>query len=77
MCVASPTQTLIACILILEHGTTNGSYGIAVNKPSEHSLGTAVKNLPSELDMFASNPVSFGGMIRRLQCMYACTIVIN
>mmetsp|Transcript_10822 Transcript_10822/g.16302 ORF Transcript_10822/g.16302 Transcript_10822/m.16302 type:complete len:284 (+) Transcript_10822:453-1304(+) len=59
-----------SCILILEHSATNGSYGIAVNKPSEHSLGSAVKNLPSELDVFANNPVSFGGMIRRLQCIH-------
>lgn len=61
-----------AVILLLEHNTT-GSYGVVINRPLNHTLASAVKNLPLQiLDGFGKNSVSFGGMVRRLQYLHDC-----
>jgi len=61
-----------AVILLLEHNTT-GSYGVVINRPLNHTLASAVKNLPPQiLDGFGKNSVSFGGMVRRLQYLHDC-----
>lgn len=61
-----------AVILLLEHNTT-GSYGVVINRPLNHTLASAVKNLPLHiLDGFGKSTVSFGGMIRRLQYLHDC-----
>ncbi len=59
-----------AVILLLDHNT-QGTYGVVLNRPTSHTLDTAVKNLPAPLlDSFGRNRVSFGGMIRRLQYLH-------
>ena len=59
-----------AVILLLEHNTS-GSYGVVINRPTSHTLASAVKNLPSHiLEQFGSNRVGFGGMVRRLQYLH-------
>lgn len=58
-------------ILILEH-TESGSYGIVVNRPTSHTLKSAVKNLPREVAArFGDCPVNFGGMVRRMQLVHS------
>lgn len=59
-----------ACILILEH-SSKGSYGLVINRPTDHDLGYAVKNLPMDIyNKFRKANVSFGGMVRRLQYLH-------
>lgn len=59
-----------AVILLVEHNT-DGSYGIVINRPTNHTLATAVKNLPTHiLDGFGGIRVGFGGMVRRLQYLH-------
>jgi len=60
-----------AVILLLEHNTS-GSYGVVINRPSRHTLASAVKNLPGPiLDSFGQKQVGFGGMVRRLQFLHS------
>lgn len=57
-------------ILLLEHND-QGSYGVVINRVTDHSLSTAVKNLPNDLiKSFQNNDVSFGGMVRRVQYLH-------
>jgi putative AlgH/UPF0301 family transcriptional regulator len=53
-------------ILLLEHNE-QGSYGVVINRMTDHTLETAVKNLPAGLiKSFQKNDVFFGGMVRRV-----------
>jgi putative AlgH/UPF0301 family transcriptional regulator len=57
-------------VLLLEH-TTDYSYGIIVNKKSDHTLDSATLNLPEDiLTAFGGNEVMYGGNIRRLQYLH-------
>jgi putative transcriptional regulator len=57
-------------ILLLEHSETS-SYGIVLNRPTTHTLSTAVKNLPQEfVSQFGPCQISFGGMVRRMQWIH-------
>jgi putative AlgH/UPF0301 family transcriptional regulator len=57
-------------ILILNHGD-KGSYGLVINRVTEKDVKSAVKNLPDEIvSTFGRNPVSFGGMLRRVQYIH-------
>jgi putative AlgH/UPF0301 family transcriptional regulator len=57
-------------ILVLEH-SDKGSYGLVVNRPTSHSLHSAVTNLPKEIvAQFGAANVAFGGMVRRLQYLH-------
>ena len=59
-----------AVVLLLDHNT-QGTYGVVLNRPTSHTLETAVKNLPQPLlEGFGQNKVAFGGMIRRLQYLH-------
>ena len=59
-----------AVILLLEH-TTAGSYGVVINRPTDHTIKTSVRGLPSDIfDAFATSSVGFGGMVRRLQYLH-------
>jgi putative AlgH/UPF0301 family transcriptional regulator len=58
-------------VLLLEHSVDNGSYGIVINRRTDHTISSAVKNLPHELvQVFGGNRVHFGGMVRRLQYIH-------
>ncbi len=60
-----------ALILLLEHGE-NGSYGIVINRPTQHTLGSAVKNLPADFsNKFGKMKVGFGGLVRRMQFVHS------
>jgi len=59
-----------AVILLLEH-TTAGSYGVVINRPTEHTIKSSVRGLPSDIfDAFSTTSVGFGGMVRRLQYLH-------
>jgi putative transcriptional regulator len=67
--VQGPLQRSV--ILILDHSET-GSYGLVINRPTNHSVKTAVANLPVELlKHFGDSNVSFGGMVRRMQYLHS------
>ncbi|RYG60149.1 YqgE/AlgH family protein [archaeon] len=58
-------------VLVLSHDE-RGSYGVVVNRPTEHSLSFAVKNLPTDFQRhFGKQRVHFGGSIRRLQFLHS------
>jgi len=60
-----------AVVLLLEHSDTHGSYGLVINASTNHHLGTAISNLPEDIvAAFGECPVSFGGMVRRLQYLH-------
>ena len=57
-------------ILILNH-SDKGSYGLVINRVTDKDVKSAVKNLPEGIvDTFGRNPVSFGGMLRRVQYIH-------
>jgi putative AlgH/UPF0301 family transcriptional regulator len=57
-------------ILVLEN-SDKGTYGLVVNRPTSHTLHSAVTNLPNEMiAQFGSANVAFGGMVRRLQYLH-------
>lgn len=57
-------------ILLLEHNS-RGSYGVVINHRTCHSVKSSVKNLPENVvNTFGSNPVAFGGMVRRLTYLH-------
>jgi len=59
-----------AVILILEHND-KGSYGLVVNKATDYSLASAVRNFPEDvLSVFGTQPVQYGGPVRRLQYIH-------
>ena len=59
-----------AVVLLLEHNDEY-SYGIIINKKTDHTLATATRNLPDDvLAAFGDCAVSFGGNVRRLQFLH-------
>ena len=59
-----------AVILILEH-SEKGSYGIIINKKTDHNVESSTLNLPIELlKVFNKNVVFFGGNIPRCQIIH-------
>jgi putative AlgH/UPF0301 family transcriptional regulator len=59
-----------AIVLILEH-SSKGSYGLIINKTTDHTVETSTLNLPTELmKVFSQNTVSFGGNIPRTQILH-------
>eukprot|EP01039_Chlorochromonas_danica_P007623 gene7623-8425_t len=57
-------------VLLLEHGE-RGSYGVVINRPTLHTVQSAVKNLPAEfVNRFGKHKVHFGGMVRRMQFIH-------
>ena len=66
--VSGPMQR--AVVLLLEHNDEY-SYGIIINKKTDHTLATATRNLPDDiLAAFGDCAVSFGGNVRRLQFLH-------
>mmetsp|Transcript_2917 Transcript_2917/g.4428 ORF Transcript_2917/g.4428 Transcript_2917/m.4428 type:complete len:377 (-) Transcript_2917:37-1167(-) len=58
-------------VLILEH-TDKYSYGIILNKRTDHTVQSGILNLPEEMvNIFGNNIVFFGGNVRRLQCIHS------
>jgi putative transcriptional regulator len=60
-----------ALILILEHNPEKGSYGLIINKKTDHNVETSTLNMPPELlQVFQKNIVYFGGNIPRVQILH-------
>lgn len=59
-----------AIILILEH-SDKGSYGIIINKKTDHNVESSTLNMPLDLlKVFSKNTVSFGGNLPRCQIIH-------
>jgi putative transcriptional regulator len=59
-----------AIVLLLEH-TDKGSYGVIINKKTDHTVETGTLNLPLSLQkLFQNNPAFFGGNIPRCQILH-------
>lgn len=59
-----------AIVLLLEHNE-HGSYGIIINKKTDHNVDTSTLNMPKELlKYFGKNSVFFGGNLPRCQILH-------
>jgi len=59
-----------AVILLIEHNQ-QGSYGIVINKSTNHSVNSGIVNLPDNFkSVFGKKLLFFGGKERRLQCLH-------
>lgn len=59
-----------AIVLVLEHNE-HGSYGIIINKKTDHNVDTSTLNMPKELlQLFGKNSVFFGGNLPRCQILH-------
>jgi putative AlgH/UPF0301 family transcriptional regulator len=57
-------------ILLLEHNS-KGSYGVVINRGTNRTVESSVKNLPANLlEVFGGNSIAFGGMVRRLTYLH-------
>jgi hypothetical protein len=57
-------------ILLLEHNS-KGSYGVVINRGTNRTVESSVKNLPANLlEAFGGNSIAFGGMVRRLTYLH-------
>lgn len=60
-----------ALVLILEHNPEKGSYGLIINKKTDHDVESSTLNMPPELlQVFQKNVVYFGGNIPRCQILH-------
>jgi putative transcriptional regulator len=60
-----------AIVLILEHNPEKGSYGLIINKKTDHNVESSTLNMPPELlHVFQKNVVYFGGNIPRCQILH-------
>ena len=59
-----------AIILVL-HSTSKSVYGLIINKPKNHTVGTGFRGFPVEAEeAFKNSPVYFGGMRVRTQFIH-------
>lgn len=57
-------------VLLLQHGAS-GSYGLVLNRPSPHTVSSAVRNLPADfMSAFGAVKVRIGGPMRRMQVIH-------
>jgi putative AlgH/UPF0301 family transcriptional regulator len=58
-------------VLILEHSDKLGSYGVILNKKTDHTVKSGIINLPLDFTRsFGKNPLNFGGMVHRVQVIH-------
>jgi putative transcriptional regulator len=66
--IAGPLNRSV--ILVLENDS-KGTYGLVLNRPTLHTLKTAVRNFPQEFtQQFGDNKIFYGGKIRRMQFLH-------